>query len=81
MPPVLVSNWGWNKLAQTQGVPVVKNAPANGRRRKRRSFDPWVKDSLEKGMATHSGILAWRILWTEEPGGLQSRGSQRFGHD
>ena len=36
------------------------------------------EDSLEKGMVTHSSILAWRILWTEEPGGLQS---QRVGHD
>ena len=36
---------------------------------------------LEKGMATHSSILAWRIPWTEEPGGLQSMGSQRVGHD
>ena len=34
------------------------------------------EDPLEKGMATHSNILAWRIPWTEEPGGLQSRGSQ-----
>ena len=33
------------------------------------------------GMATHSGILAWRIPWTEKPGGLQSTGSQRVGHD
>ena len=39
------------------------------------------KDPLEEGMATHSGILAWRIPWTEEPGGLQSMGSQRVGHD
>jgi len=36
--------------------------------------------TLEKGMATHSSILAWRILWTEEPGGLQSIVSQRVGH-
>ena len=36
---------------------------------------------LEEEMATHSGILAWRIPWTEEPGGLQSTGSQRVGHD
>ena len=35
----------------------------------------------EKGMATHLSILAWRIPWTEEPGGLQSMGSQRVGHD
>ena len=39
------------------------------------------KDPLEKEMATHSNILAWRIQWTEEPGGLQSLGLQRFGHD
>ena len=37
--------------------------------------------ALEKEMATHSNILAWRIPWTEEPGGLQSMGSQRVGHD
>ena len=39
------------------------------------------EDPLEKGMATHSSILAWRILGTEEPGGLQSRGSRRVGQD
>ena len=39
------------------------------------------KDPLEKEMATHSGILAWRIPWTEEPDGLQSTGSQRVRHD
>ena len=39
------------------------------------------EDSLEKGMATHSSILAWRIPWTEEPGGLQYMGSQRVRHD
>ena len=38
-------------------------------------------DPLETVMATHSNILAWRIPWTEEPGGLQSMGSQRVGHD
>ena len=38
------------------------------------------EDPLEKEMGTHSGILAWRILWTEEPGRLQSMGSQRVGH-
>ena len=36
---------------------------------------------LEEGMVPHSSILAWRILWTEEPDGLQSMGSQRVGHD
>ena len=39
------------------------------------------ENPLEKGMAIHSSILAWRIEWTEEPGGLQSMGLQRIGHD
>jgi len=39
------------------------------------------EDPLEKEMATHSSILAWKIPWTEEPGGLQSMGSPRVGHD
>ena len=39
------------------------------------------EDPLEKGTAPHSSILAWRIPWTEEPGGLSSRGSYRVGHD
>ena len=48
--------------------------------------ETWVpslgqEDPLEKEMATHSSILAWKIPWTEEPGGLQSMGSQRIGHD
>ena len=48
--------------------------------------ETWVRslsreDPLEKGMATHSSTLTWRIPWTEEPGGLQSVGSQRVGHN
>ena len=39
------------------------------------------EDALEKEMATHSSTLAWKIPWTEEPGRLQSMGSQRVGHD
>ena len=39
------------------------------------------EDPLEKEMAIHSGTIAWKIPWTEEPGGLQSMGSQRVGHD
>ena len=39
------------------------------------------EDPLEEDMGTHCSILAWRIPWTEEPGGLQSTGSQRVGHD
>ena len=42
---------------------------------------PGWEDPLEKGMATHSSILAWRIPWTEEPGGLQFMQSQKAGHD
>ena len=49
-------------------------------------WETWVRslgweDPLEKEMATHSSILAWRIPWMEEPGGLQSMGLQRVGHD
>ena len=56
----------------------VKNLPA--------VQEIWVRslgweDPLEKEMATHSSILAWKISWTEEPGGLQSMGSQRVRHD
>ena len=40
-----------------------------------------LEDPLEKEMATHTSILAWRIPWTEDPGGLQSMGSQRVRHD
>ena len=55
-----------------------KAQPCQCRRRKRLRFDPWVgKIPLEKEMAIHSSILAQRIPWTEEPGGLQSTGSQR----
>ena len=42
---------------------------------------PWLGKSLEKKMVTHSSILAWKTPWTEEPGGLQSKGSQRCRHD
>ena len=57
---------------------MVENLPA--------MKETWVwsldwEDPLEKGMATLSSILAWRIPWTEEPGGLQSVGSQRFRRD
>ena len=60
-------------MAQT-----VKNLPA--------MQEFWVlslcrEDPLEKGMATHSSIRAWRIPWMEEPGGLQFTGLQRVGHD
>ena len=57
---------------------LVKNPPA--------VQETWVRslgweDPLEKEMANHSSIIAWKIFWTEEPGELQSMGSQRVGHD
>ena len=56
----------------------VKSVPA--------TWETWIQsldweDPLEKEMTTHSSILAWRILWTEEPSGLQFMGSQRVGHN
>ena len=55
------------------GGTVIKNLHAM------QSLD-W-EGPLEEGITTHSGILAWRIPWTEEPGGLQSMGSQRASHN
>ena len=65
--------WDISLVAQ-----MVKNLPA--------MWETWVQsmgweDLLEKAMATHSSIPAWKIPWTEEPGRLQSTGSQRLGHD
>ena len=59
-------------------VQMVKHLPT--------MCETWVQflgweDPLEKEIATHFSILAWKIPWTEEPGGLESRGSQRIGHD
>ena len=65
-------------LAQESFLQMVKNPPA--------MQETWVRslgheDPLEEGKAVHSSILAWRIPWTEESGGLQSMGSQRVGHN
>ena len=56
---------------------MVKNLPAM---QETQIWSLGQEDSLEKEMATHSSIFAWRIPWTEGPGGLQSRGSQSVGH-
>ena len=53
---------------------VVKHLPASAGDKEMRVRSLGQEDPLEKGMATHSSILAWRIPWTEEPGGLQSVG-------
>ena len=63
------------------GGSVVKNPPANAG-----DAEMWVqslgrKDPQEEEMTTHSSILAWTVPWTEEPGGLQSMGLQRVGHE
>ena len=57
---------------------MVKNPAANA---EDLGLIPGQEDSLEKEMATHSSIFAWKIPWIEEPGGLQSMGSQRVGHN
>ena len=60
---------------------MVKNLPVSAGDVKDVGSIPGQEDLLEEGMATHSSVLAWRMPWTEEPGGLHSRGSQRVGHD
>ena len=74
---------GISALQRREGFPgglVVKNPPAHAIRHK------WIwsldqEDPLEEGTGTHSSILVWRIPWTEEPGRLQSKGSQKARHD
>ena len=69
------------KLRGFPGGSVVKNPPANAG-----DVEMWVQslgqeDPLEKEMTTHSSILAWKISWTEQPGGLQFMRVPRVGHD
>ena len=59
---------------------MVKNLPAKAGDTGDAGLIPGREDPLKEEMATHSSILAWKILWTEEPGGLQSMGLQRVGH-
>ena len=65
---------GWASLV----AQIVKNLPP---KQETPVQSLGQEDPLEKGMANHSSILAWRIPWTEEPGRLQSMGLQRDGHD
>ena len=62
-------------------VLVVKNPPANTGDKRNAGLIPGSEDPLKGEMATRSSILAWKIPWTEEPGGLQSMGSERVEHD
>ena len=60
---------------------MIKNLPANAGDIEMQVQSLGQENPLEEGTATHSNILAWRIPWTEEPGGLQSMGSQRVRYD
>ena len=60
---------------------MVKNLPANAGDTGDAGLIPGQEDPLEEEMIIHSIILTWRIPWTEEPGWLQSMGSQKVGHD
>ena len=66
------------RYSKTLGAQMVKHLPTM---REAPVRSPGQEDPLEKEMATHSSILAWKIPWTEEPGRLQSTGSKRVGHD
>ena len=69
--------WTWGREASLVAQ-VAKNLPAVQETRVRSLGREAL---LDKGMATHSSILAWRVAWTEEPGGLQSMGPQRVRQD
>ena len=66
------------KILRSPGAQMVKNLPVI---QETCIWSLGLENPLEKGIATHFSILAWRIQWTEEPGGLPSRGSQSTGHD
>ena len=72
-----IGNQNWASLISQW----VKNPPTMQEMEEIRARSLCWEDPLEEEMATHSSILAWRILWTEEPGGVQSMGSQRVGQD
>ena len=87
LPTVHVSQWAAafpisfpTRLGGRAGL-VGKNPPAMQNMQEMRVLSLGQEDPLERIMATYSSILAWRIPWTEEPGGLQSMGSQRVRHD
>ena len=60
---------------------MVKNLPTSAEDGRNMVRSLGQEDLLEEGMATHSSVLAWRVPWTEEPGGLQSMQLHRVGHD
>ena len=68
-------------LGAVRASPVVQMVKTLQTMQETQAGSPGQDDPLEEGTATHSSILAWRIRWTEEPGGLQSMGLERVGHD
>ena len=72
--------WGRTELDTTE-VMQQQQQPANAEDKRDASTILGQEDPLDEEMATHPSILAWRIPWTEEPGGLQSMGSHRVGHN
>ena len=81
MTYIVSIKWITNENLGLPGGSVVKNLPAMPEPQETGVPSLGWEDPLEKVMATHSSILAWRIPWTGESGGLQSMGSQRFRHD
>ena len=73
--------WCLHTPLASQVTLVVKNMPANAGDIRDSVRPLGQEDSLEEGIESHSSVFAWRIPWTEEPGGPQSIGSQRIGHD
>ena len=71
----------WGAIAFSPGAANGKQSACQCSRQETRVQSLGEKDPLEEGMAIHSSILAWRIQWTEEPGGLQSIGSYRVRHN
>ena len=71
----------WHKAYRVSLVANSKESTCNEAATEAQVWSLGQEDPLEKGMATHSSILIWRIPWTEEPGGPQSTGSERVGLD
>ena len=79
--PPLPSSSTWHHLETFLGFPGGLNSKESACNTGDLGLIPEWADPLEMGMATHSSVLAWRIPWTKDPGGLQSMGSQRVRHN
>ena len=73
--------WSMGEITGSLGGASGKEPACQSRRQEMRVQSLGLEDLLEEGTVTHSNVLAWRIPWTEEPGGLQSTGSQRVGRN